>query len=119
MDITITSETKDTSETQWRAMTKGRQFIGKTAGEALDNLSKELGERQNGYFIVYEQWQPDDFFTATQQQRLQELMTRWRAARDAGGTLSANEQQELEQLVEAELAGSARRAEKMVSEKTK
>ena len=44
-----------------------------------------------------EQWQPDEFFTAEQQQRLQELMTRWRAARDESGAWSNDEPQVLEQ----------------------
>ncbi len=113
MDITITSEPKATSEIQWRAATNGKQSVGKTAGEALDNLSRELGETRNGYFVVYEQWQPDDFFTASQQLRLDELMTRWRACRDAGAKLPAKEQAELEVLVDVQLEGSAKRTAAM------
>jgi hypothetical protein len=53
---------------------------------------------------------PDDLFTAAQQARLAELMARWRAARDEGRTLPADEQAELVALVEAELAASAARS---------
>jgi len=40
-----------------------------------------------------------------------DLMARWRAARDAGGRLSAEEQAELESLVIAESRASGQRAE--------
>jgi hypothetical protein len=53
---------------------------------------------------------PDRFFTAGQQQRLEALMARWRTARDQGATLSADEQTELEALIDAELQASAVRA---------
>ena len=110
MDITITAETVGANGKMWRAATNGIEAIGKTAGEALDSLTTQLGKEQDGMFIVYEQWQPDKFFTAAQQQRLSELMARWRAARDVGKGLPADEQAELEALVNAQLEGSAKRA---------
>ena len=51
-----------------------------------------------------------DLFTEDQQERLAWLMARWRSARDRGDGLPAEEQAELEALVEAELAASAQRA---------
>jgi hypothetical protein len=57
----------------------------------------------------------DDFFTAAQQQRLSELMSKWRTARDSGGSLPLEEQSELESLVEAELLASAERAKRALS----
>lgn len=51
-----------------------------------------------------------EFFSAQQQQRLQELMARWREARDQGQSLPAIEQAELESLVEAELIAAGQRA---------
>ena len=110
MDITIISETTATNEILWRAATDGKDAVGKTAGEALDSLTTQLGRQQNGMFLVYEQWQPDEFFTAAQQQRLSELMARWRAAQDSGKKLPELEQAELEALVDAQLEGSAKRA---------
>lgn len=110
MDITIISETTATKETLWRAATDGKDAIGKTAGEALDSLTAQLGREQTGMFLVYEQWQADEFFTTEQQQRLSELMVRWRATRDTGKKLPDAEQAELEALVDAQLEGSARRA---------
>lgn len=53
---------------------------------------------------------PDRFFTAAQQQRLDELMARWRTLRDQGTPLPTDEQAELEALVAAELRASSARA---------
>jgi hypothetical protein len=61
---------------------------------------------------------PDEFFTAEQGQRLQELMGRWRAARDAQTALPPEEQAELDALVQAELRGAAARAAALVRELT-
>jgi hypothetical protein len=60
------------------------------------------------------QLRPDQFFTAEQQQRLEELMARWRQARDAGLLLPQAEQAELDALVEAELRASMQRAAALV-----
>lgn len=58
-------------------------------------------------------WVPDEFFTKEQCQRLAELKSRWRTALDAGGSLPAEEQAELEVLVDAELIASGQRAAAM------
>jgi hypothetical protein len=58
----------------------------------------------------------DRFFNAVQQQRLADLMERWRTARDQGETLPPDEQSELEALVEAELAASADWAAALIKE---
>ena len=54
---------------------------------------------------------PDAFFTAAQQERLAELMQRWRRARDTNTVLPKEAQDELHSLVAAELEGATRRAE--------
>ncbi|MEK7831398.1 MAG: hypothetical protein AAB401_09960, partial [Acidobacteriota bacterium] len=59
--------------------------------------------------------QPDRFFTSEQRNRLQELMVRWRTARDEGARLPKEEQAELESLVSAQLEGAAQRAEAMLN----
>jgi len=56
------------------------------------------------------------FFTADQQRRLAKLMKRWRAARDSGETLPADEQSELEALIEAELRAAGDRAAALAAE---
>ena len=53
---------------------------------------------------------PDRFFTVEQCERLKQLVERSRAAREAGGSLSAREQSELEHLIDEEIQGAAERA---------
>lgn len=110
MDITISTVATTTNKTVWRAATDGLEAIGKTAGEALDGIRKQLGTEQNDLFLVCQQWQTDKFFTAEHQQRLSDLMEHWRVARDSRKTLSDADQTELEKLVDAQLEGSAKRA---------
>jgi hypothetical protein len=87
------------------------QAVGASPGAALDALAAQLGEARTGTMVVVQQFRPDEFFSARQQRRLEELMSQWRVARDQGGTLSADEQAELDELVEVELAAAAKRAE--------
>ena len=65
--------------------------------------------------MITKNLRPDAFFTTEQQQKLELLMLRWRETRDAGSTLSSEEQKELEALIDAELQGTERRAESIVS----
>jgi hypothetical protein len=87
-----------------------KQSVGATAGQALDALTAQLGEPQTTTLVVVQSLQPDSFFTAEQQQRLAELMPRWRAARDSGIPFPPDEQAELDALVEAELRAAAERS---------
>lgn len=95
-EISIIPQTSNGNVISWRTIAGEREAIGGTAGEALDGLTAQLENGQNGMFVLYEQWQPDEFFNASQQQRLSVLMARWRAARDTGQTLPDEEQRELE-----------------------
>jgi len=108
--VTIAPENPDTGKNIWRAIAGDKQSIGETAGEALDALTSQLSENESSSVVVIRRWQPDRFFTAAQQQRLSELMSKWRAARDSGVRLPPEEQSELESLVEAELLASAERS---------
>jgi hypothetical protein len=108
--ITIIPECPGSPPTSYRAVAGKVQAVGKTAGEALDAVAAQLEESEGGTLVVVQYQRPDQFFTAAQQERLQELMTRWRAARDAGGHLPPEEQAELDALVEAELRAAAARA---------
>ena len=100
--ITILPE-KDNS---YRAVAGDKESTGRTAGEALDALTSQLGDEESRAFIVIPKPRADQFFNAAQQQRLTELMQR----RD-DGNLSTEEESELENLVEAELNGARQRAE--------
>jgi hypothetical protein len=96
--------------TTYRAVAGQKQSVGRTAGEALDALTAQLGEQENGTLVVVQNQKPDRFFSAEQQQRLVDLMARWREARDSGSLLSPMDQVELEALVGAELEAATRRA---------
>jgi exonuclease I len=86
----------------------------KKVAEALDALTAQLNPEEKGTIVIVQNLQPDRFFTAAQQQRLNELMSRWRNARDTGTTLSDQEQAELEALVQAELHGAQQRADDLL-----
>lgn len=114
--ITILPEKLGTVETIYRALAGERESVGRSAGEALDALTAQLSDDEAGMVVVIQNLRPDGFFTAAQQQRLEELMTRWRTARDAGGTLAEEEQVELQSLVDTELDAARRRAEMTIRE---
>jgi len=93
-----------------RAVAGARQAVAKTAGGALDALTAQLSPEEGGTLVVVQNHRADQFFTAQQQQRLEELMDRWRAARSSGKSLSPSEQAELNALVDAEVQASGERA---------
>jgi hypothetical protein len=96
------------------AVSGTQQFIGKTVGQALDALTMQLGRDEANTLVIVQQLRPDPFFSAEQQQRMSELMERWRAARDRGDTLPEAEQAELDTLIETELRASAARTEALL-----
>jgi hypothetical protein len=58
----------------------------------------------------------DQFFTAQQQQRLTELMSLWRTARDVGDSFPPDLQSELDALIEAELDATAARSQAILAQ---
>jgi hypothetical protein len=94
----------------YRAIAGEKYAQGKSAGEALDALTAQLSADESSTLVVVQSLRPDRFFTATQQQRLDVLMARWRILRDQGASLPVAEQAELEALISAELQASAARA---------
>ncbi|MDM8524294.1 hypothetical protein QUF80_13070 [Desulfococcaceae bacterium HSG8] len=100
----------------YRALAGDKRSQGKTAGEALDALTLQLSDDKASTLIIVQSQRPDCFFNAVQQQRLAELMECWRLARDRGETLPAEEQSELEALVETELRASADRTDALVKD---
>lgn len=109
-EVAILPQRRPSGGTEYRAVAGDRQAVADTAGKALDALTAILAEDEPGTMVVLPSFRPDSFFTAEQQDRLRELMGRWRAARDAGRSLPAEEQSELETLVDAELRASGDRA---------
>jgi hypothetical protein len=95
----------------YRAIAGDKISVGKTAGQALDALTVQLDEPEFSGLLVIQNFHPDSWFSAAQQERLAELMRLWRLARDQGQPLQPDQQAELDTLVEAELrAATARTA---------
>ena len=114
--VAIVSVPSEEGEVSYRAIAGSRQSSGKTAGQALDALNEDLPEEQRGTLIVVQHHRPDQYFTASQQRRLHELMARWRIARDSDSSLPPDEQNELSALVDAELRAAADRAARLARE---
>lgn len=114
--VTIVAERADSPNPVYRASAQQTESVGSTPGAALDALTAQLGSEVTGTLIVVQNFRGDEFFTDTQQHRMEELLTRWREARTAGRALGAEDQAELENLVDAELDGSARRSAAIVHE---
>ena len=111
--IEIYQEPNERRNERYRAVRGKQQAEGKTPGQALDSLEKMLttsGEPANS-LIILQRFQPDTFFSKTQQLRLQELMSHFHNAVSQDASLTAEERTELEQLVDAEwMAAIARTA---------
>ena len=116
MKVAILSEPTDVGDIAYRAISGEQQTIGKTAGEALDALTKLLPDDETGTLVIVQNFRSDHFFTAEQHQRLEELMACWRAARDEGTLMSPDEQAELDALVEAEVHAATKRATALLKE---
>lgn len=108
--VAILPVSTTSGDVAYHAVAGDKSSQGRTAGEALDALTAQLPNDESGTLVVVQSFRSDSFFDATQQQRLSELMTRWRATRDVGEVLSAAEQTELDELIEAEIRASAERA---------
>lgn len=111
MKAVVLPENKDAN--LFRAFSGAKSSYGKTVGEAVDALTEQLLPNEQTAVVYVQDFQPDEFFNAEQQQKLAALMTKWREARDDNRRLPPDEQAELEKLIDEELDGSARRFEKM------
>lgn len=105
-------------ERSYRATAGDKHSVGKTAGEALDALTAQLGETEFSALLVIQNFRPDQFFTAEQQERLSELMNLWRSARDRKQNLSPEQQAELDSLVEAEIKAATARTAALIQQGT-
>lgn len=88
---------------------------GKTAGEALDAITAQMGGEAAGTLVVVQHMRGDSLFSEEQRKRLVELMQNWRDARDLGTSLTPSEQSELQNLVDAELSAATERATKLAA----
>jgi hypothetical protein len=109
--VAILLEPAEDGGQSYRAIAGDKQSTGKTAGEALDAITPLLDEGATLVWIP--RFEPDEFLGAAERDRLEELMARWRVARDAGETLPPGEQTELEALARQELVAAGRRTNAM------
>lgn len=113
--VSIVRDPRPDNGTAYYAAAGEFQAVGASPGAALDALTAQLGDVRSGTMVVVQQFRPDAYFSARQQHRLEELMLRWRDARDQCRSLSEDEQAELDDLVDAELSAAARRAEALAN----
>lgn len=97
----------------FRAISGEKESFGETVGEALDAITAELELNGINAVVYVQDFRPDEFFTETQKLRLDKLMEKWRNANDKGESLPDDEQSELEKLIDVEMEGSGKRAEKL------
>jgi hypothetical protein len=114
--ISIATVANTNGDRIYRAAIGNRQSTGKTAGEALDALTMQIGSQEINGFLLLQNQQPDQFFTAEQQQRLTELMSIWRTTQDGGDTLPSEQQSELDALIEAELDATVERSKVILAQ---
>jgi hypothetical protein len=101
--VTVTPDSTSGTPRMYRAIAGDRQAIGPTVGDAVNAVTEPAGDPAEMTVVVVQPMRPDRFFGAEQIHRLKELMTKWRAAMNAGTVLPADEQAELDDLVQAEL----------------
>jgi hypothetical protein len=108
--VTVLRDRVDDGAVTYRAVGGHTQAMGRTAGEAVDALAAQLPEDQTRTLIIVCDLRPDRFFPPDRRRRLDELMVRWRAERDSGSGLPADERAELERLVDEEVQAAGERA---------
>lgn len=118
--IEIIREENAAQQTVYRALSGDQQVTSTTPGQALDTLERMLALQgqagAEGLVVIVQRFRPDVFFSAAQQQRLQTLMERFHAATAAGAALAADEQRELEQLVDAEWQAAIARGSEILKQ---
>ncbi|MEO0407324.1 MAG: hypothetical protein AAF289_08245 [Cyanobacteria bacterium P01_A01_bin.135] len=114
--VAILPISDDSGQKAYRAIAGDKHCVGKTAGQALDALTAQIGDSEFGTLLVIQNFRPDTLFTQGQQQRLSELMTLWRQARDRDEALPLEQQIELDQLVEVELKAATARTAALIQQ---
>jgi len=114
--ISIVPESLSASHKRYRAVAGARQSVGSTPGEALDTISAQMDDCENGTLLVIQHMRPDRFFTEAQRTRLANLMAQWRASRDLGEMFPVELQAELDQLVASELDAATQRSSALLND---
>ena len=103
--VAIRTNEKESGERRFRAIAGDRQCTGKTMGEALDALTAEWGDSNQETIVLIHRFQPDQYFTQAQYDRMQTLLAR-------RSTLTPEERTELEALIDAEVDATISRTER-------
>jgi hypothetical protein len=102
--IAIRADQTETGEYQFRAISGDRQRLGRTMGEALDALTAGWGDSVQETVVLIQRFQPDQYFTQAQYNRMQELLAR-------RSSLTPEERSELEALIDTEVDATVARTE--------
>jgi hypothetical protein len=116
MTVAILPVPGEEGELSFHAVSGGKSSLGRTRGEALDAISAQLSDEQDGTLVVVQSFHSDRYFSAPQQRRLAELMGRWSHAGQQGEGLPDSEQAELEALIEMEVRAAGQRAAALADE---
>src|SRR5208337_600013 len=108
--VAVYHESADPESMPHRAVSGRNQAMGRTAGEALDALAAQLPQEDADTLVIVRNMSPDRFFSAEQRRRLEELMALRREAIAGNSLLTAQQEAELEQLVDAEVRAATERA---------
>jgi hypothetical protein len=114
--IAILPEVTPTGDVSFHAFSGEQHSVGRTAGEALDKLTRLFPAEQLATLVIVQNFRPDRFFSELQQRRLGELMDGWRTARKSGTSLPPQEESELRTLVDQELQAATDRAAELIKE---
>jgi hypothetical protein len=101
--ISIKTVTTTDGERLYQASLGTQSSTHRTVGKALDDLTTKMENQEINGFLFLQVNEPDQFFTAPQQERLAELKSLWQVARDQGNTLPIEQQTELDDLMVLEM----------------
>ena len=108
--VAVYRDSADPESMSYRAVSGRNQAMGRTAGEALDALALQLPREDAETLVIVRNMSPDRFFVAEQRRRLEALMASKRVAIAGNSRLTAEDDAELEQLIDAELRAATERA---------
>lgn len=108
--IAILTNPNEDEGTVFTAVRGNDNAVGRTPGEALDALTAKSKIKFSTTQVVFQDFKPDSFFPEVKRNRLSELMSHWREARDKNKVLAPEEVEELERLVDEELVAATKRA---------
>lgn len=100
--VTIREDAQAIDNARFVARSGKFHAVGRTMGEALDALTSQWTEVTETVPVIIQHFGPDRYFTQAQYDRMQELRARIQV-------LTAEEQAELEALIDAELDATVSR----------